>query len=108
MLTTIVYAAALPLEMCGLFAIWNWSVRNRSMGWLLAGAGLLISLLLSLFLTTPPLPARMYLRFAGIYVSSGLMWAWWVEGLQPGDWRLAEVGLAVVAIAMFAIANSSG
>ena len=108
MLNTIVYAAALPLEMGGLFAIWNWSTRRRSLDWLFGGAGSLIGLLLALVLTTPPLPGRMYLGLAGMYVFSGLMWAWWMDGLHPADWRLGEVGAAVFATAMFAIANANG
>lgn len=108
MMTGILYAAALPLELCGLFAVWNWSIRQRSPGWLFVGGGLLIGLVLALVLTEPRLPSRMYLGFAGMYVFSGLMWAWWVDHLHPADWRLGEVSLAVLAVAMFAIANSAG
>lgn len=107
MLTTIAYSAILPLEMGGLFALWNWSRRQRSPLWLLGGLGLLTSLLLALALL-PPLPARMYLGYAGMYVFSGLMWAWWIDGLVPADWKPSEFGVAVIAVAFFAIANSCG
>lgn len=107
MLTAIVYEAALPLERGGRFAIWNWSIRRRSPIWLLAGAVSLISLL-TMVPTIPPLLGRMYLGFAGIYVFSGLMWAWWVDGLHPADWGLGEVGAAFLATAKLAMANSTG
>lgn len=108
MLSDIVYATALPVEMSGLFAVWNWSVRGRSLHWLLIGAGLLIALVSTLVLTTPKLPGRMYLGFAGMYVFSGLAWAWWADGLHPTDWRLGEIWGAILAVALFILANSSG
>jgi len=108
MLMVIGYPLVLLLELCGLFAVWNWSIKRRSPGWLVAGAGLLIGLLLTLVLLAPHLSVGLYLGFAGMYVLSGLMWGWWMDDLHSADWEPGECGLAGLAAVMFAVAIVDG
>ena len=101
MLTGLLFAAALSLELCGLFAIWNWSRRSRPLAWLLGGYGILVALTVLLGLVGNPSPTRVYVGFAGMYLFSGLAWAWFIDGLAPSDWSLPEVIVALLAVAMF-------
>jgi hypothetical protein len=33
------------------------------------------------------------------------MWAWWFEGLEPNDWKVGEVAVALAAAGLFRLAN---
>jgi small multidrug resistance family-3 protein len=99
-------ALALPLEMAGLFAIWNWSRKSRAFGWVVLGATLLMCLVGGIVaMPHNPLGNRLYAALFGMYLFSGLMWAWWFEGLKPDDWKVGEVSVALAAAGLFSFAN---
>jgi drug/metabolite transporter superfamily protein YnfA len=98
--------AAFPLELLALFAIWNSSHVARPVGWLIAGCATLLSLAALPVLLTTSHPVSIYLGFAGTYLFSVLAWAWWAEDLPPQRWQFSEVGVALMATAMFALANA--
>lgn len=95
------------MEMAALFAIWNWSRRARSFAWTLLGIAILLSLAVPLVVTPNPLGGRIYAALLGMYLFSGLMWAWWLEGLKPSEWRLGEFLVALSAVGLFGLANST-
>lgn len=106
MLTFLLYAAALPLEFCALFSVWNWSRRRRSPLWLVGSGVIIISLVALLMLVDQPFSSRLYLGFAGMYVFSRLAWEWIVNGSAPEDWKFGKATMAFLAVGMFALANS--
>lgn len=99
-------ALALPLEMAGLFAVWNWSRRWRALAWAVLGAAILLCLV-GLLVAMPhnPLGNRLYAALLGTYLFSGLMWAWWFEGLKPDEWKVGEVFVALAVVGLFSFAN---
>jgi small multidrug resistance family-3 protein len=99
-------AVALLLEMAGLFAIWNWSRRSRTFAWVLLAGAILLSLAGLISSLNNPFGARVYAALAGMYLFSGLMWAWWLEGLRPVTWRVGEWFVAVAAASLFGLAGS--
>lgn len=99
-------ALALPLGMGGLFAVWNWSRRLHAFAWAVLGAALLLCLVGDLMaMPHNPLGNRLYAALFGMYLFSGLMWAWWFEGLTPNDWKAGEVSVAFAAAGLFSFAN---
>lgn len=106
MLSGLFNATALPLELCALFAVWNWSRRERSAFWMIGGGVLLTCTATLAILVNRPFPAHVHLGFAGMYIFSGLAWAWVVDGLAPQDWKMGEAMMAFIATGMFALANS--
>lgn len=95
------YAEALavlpPMEAAGLFAIWNWSRRGRTILWLLIGLALIGVASFCGALSSPS--GGTWLLFTGIYLATGLAWAWSVEALAPSQWRFGEWFVAGVAVA---------
>lgn len=104
-IASIILVAAFPLELLALFAIWNWRLRGRSFGWLIAGCVALPSLAVLPILLPTAQTRNIYLGFAGMYLFSGLAWAWWVEGLEPREWSSGEVSVTLMATALFAMAS---
>lgn len=101
-----VLALALPFEMAGLFAIWNWARRFRAFGWVVLGAALLMCLAGFLAMLAPdPAEPRLYLALFATYLLSGLIWAWWVEGLKPRNWQPGEFFIALAAAVLFSLAS---
>ena len=97
---------ALVLDVCGVFAAWNWSRRHRSIWWLVLGVTLALIAISLIVMSAHYLPKQMYAGFFGMYLFAALACAWWVEGLSPNDWKAGEVATAVFAVALFSIANS--
>lgn len=106
MLAGWLYAAALPVEIVGLFAVWNWSRRSTPPGWLLGGVGMLALMAGALCAVPNPFSDRFYVAFVGIYLFSRLTWAWWFEDRHPAVWKLGEISRAMLAAAIFSFANS--
>lgn len=75
MLKQFLYAAALPLKMAGLFAIWNWSRRSRAFAWVLLGSAILLSFAGLVASVANSFGGRFYASFFGMYLFSELMWA---------------------------------
>ena len=97
---------ALVLEVCGIFAVWNWSRRHRSIWWLVVGLALVLIVMSLIVMSAHDLPKQAYAGFFGMYLFAALAWAWWLEGLSPIDWKAGEIATAVLAVALFSIANS--
>ena len=103
----IALALALPIVMAGLFATWNWTRRSRHVGWAVLGVSILGCLALLLVTTLGRASDhRLYAAILAMYLFSGLMWAWWFEGLKPGEWDLGEVSIAIAAVGLFSLANT--
>jgi small multidrug resistance family-3 protein len=102
-----VCTVALLLEMAGLFAIWNWSRRTRTFAWMLLGSAILFLFAGLIGLLHNPFGERIYAAFAGMYLFSGLMWAWWLEGVRPVTWRVGEWFVALAAACLFGLASSA-
>lgn len=100
------FPLGLVFEVCGLFAVWNWSRRHRSIRWLVLGIALVLIVITSIAMSAYDLPTQAYAGFFGMYLFAALAWAWWLEGLNPIDWKAGEVAIAVFAVALFSIANS--
>ena len=98
------YAAFLPLEMMSLFSVWNWSRGSGRLRSLVFGVALAAAVAGVASTFGDPPQSRFYVGFFAIYLLSGLMWAWWTDGLNPKGWRMGEMLVAVLATAMFAIA----
>jgi hypothetical protein len=45
-----------------------------------------------------------YIVLASLYLGSGLVWAWWIDGLVPPRWRVGEWTIAILAAATLGIA----
>lgn len=98
---------ALVLEVCGVFAAWNWSRRHRSIWWLVLGVTLALIAISLIVMSAHHIPKQAYAGFFGMYLFVALAWAWWVEGLNPIDWKEGEIATAVFAVVLFSIANSN-
>lgn len=94
---TIIAAA---LEMAGLFAIWNWSRRASALLWLVTGVALLAGAVTTA-MGSSPRDYRIYLAAIGIYLLSGLIWAWWKDGLDPSRWCAGEYFVAIAVAVVF-------
>ena len=106
MIEAMLYTIALLLELCGLFAVWTWSRRNGSVAWLMLGFVIILLVISSVVMFDPRVPKRAYAGFFGMYLFSALAWAWWSDGLKPVDWTGVEIAVAIVAVALFAVANA--
>jgi drug/metabolite transporter superfamily protein YnfA len=105
-MTPVFLVVALPIELLALFAIWNWSQRERPAGWLILGC-VMLSCVAGLAMTLPAsLAARLCLGLAGMYLFSTPAWAWWAAGTRPTHWKFGDVGRACLATALFALANA--
>jgi len=102
---TLIITMALPAELFALFAIWNWRIRGRPIGWLVVGCLTLICLAGMTTLLPTSFISRIYLGFAGMYLLSALLWTWWADGVSPTQWKLGEIGVAALTLAIFACAN---
>lgn len=100
------YAAALPLEMIGLFGLWRWFRGLGGMPSLLLGVMVALGISVILGMAENPIGIRYYIALFAMYLLSRLLWAWWMEGLSPDRWCIGEMAVALSAATMFAIANS--
>jgi small multidrug resistance family-3 protein len=91
----LLFPLALVLEVCGIFAVWNWSRRLRSIWWLVVGLALVLIVMSLIVMSAHDLPKQAYPGFFGMYLFAALAWAWWFEGLSPIDWKAGEVAIAV-------------
>lgn len=99
--------ALLPLETACLFTLWHWRLRSGSLAWL--GLGIMTATLTIFCIALQPAairPALLLAMFA-MYIVAGLAWASWADGLRPAEWGVGEVGIAVLATALFSIAATS-
>ena len=102
------HVTALLAEVCGLFAIWNWSCRSAGAGWLLSGGAILALLFGTVFLLPDVDGSSFFLAAAGVYLFSGLLWAWCFADLHPTDWQSGEVTVALLGTAMVVAAGAAG
>ncbi len=102
----LLFPFALVLEVGGIFAVWNWSRRHRSIWWLVFGLTLGLIVISLIVMSAHDLPKQAYAGFFGMYLFAALAWAWWLEGLSPIDWKAGEVATAVFAVSLFSIASS--
>ena len=100
------HATAMLAELCGLFAVWNWSCRSAGAGWLLSGGAILVLLFATAFLLPDIGGPRLFLAFAGMYVVSGLLWAWRFTHLHPADWNGVEVIVGLLAAVTIGAASA--
>lgn len=100
------FPVALMLEIGGIFAIWNWSRRQRSFWWLLFGLALVLIVIGWIAVSANALPQQAYAGFFGMYLFAALAWAWWAEGLSPLNWKAGEIAVAIFAVALVSITIS--
>jgi drug/metabolite transporter superfamily protein YnfA len=102
----VLYGVLLPIEIACLFAVWHWRLRGGAPGWLALAILLAALAIVALTFLPPALHTTALLAMTGMYVFSGLAWAWWADGLNPARWSLAEILVAAFAAALFSIAAS--
>ena len=97
-------AAALPIGMCGLYAIWRWAREPDGAGRLLFGCTMLVSAVGLLGVARHASAERLVFTVLGVYLACGLIWAWRDDGLSPARWNPGETAVAALAVGLLAAA----
>ncbi|MFD1952185.1 hypothetical protein ACFSGX_15530 [Sphingomonas arantia] len=88
------------VEGMGLFAVWNWRLRSRSVVWAIGGGLVLLALVALAIVMVGPDRRPFVFGMMGTYLAAALLWTWRFEGLVPDEWRLSERFIASVAAAL--------
>lgn len=107
LISELIGAILLPAEMGFLFTVWQWRLKNKSVGGLCIAVALIGLMIVGLVLLPRSLLLTAFLGMAAIYLFSGLAWAWWADNLSPTRWTFGEFLVAGLATAIFSIAVGS-
>jgi small multidrug resistance family-3 protein len=90
-------------EILGCFLPYLWLKRGFPF-WVVVPSALCLGLFAWLLTLHPTEAGRTYAAYGGVYVSSAMLWMWWVEGVRPDRWDffgalLMLAGMAIVILA---------
>ena len=100
-MTAIAFIGAALAEIAGCFAFWAWVRLDKSMWWLVPGAGSLCLFAYLLTLVEVEHAGRAYAAYGGVYILASLLWLWAIEGAKPDRWdciggMVSLVGAAII------------
>ncbi len=92
--TTLLFFLTALAEIIGCYLPYLWLRENGSI-WLLIPAGLSLMLFVWLLSLHPTESGRVYAAYGGVYVTTAIMWLWWIDGVQPTRWDIIGVAVAL-------------
>ncbi len=92
--TTLVFFLTALAEIIGCYLPYLWLRENASV-WLLIPAALSLMLFVWLLSLHPTESGRVYAAYGGVYVTTAIMWLWWIDGVQPSRWDIIGVVVAL-------------
>ncbi len=92
--TTLLFFLTALAEIIGCYLPYLWLRENGSI-WLLVPAGLSLMLFVWLLSLHPTESGRVYAAYGGVYVTTAIMWLWWIDGVQPTRWDIIGVAVAL-------------
>jgi small multidrug resistance family-3 protein len=95
MQTSIFFLIAALGEISGCYAFWAWLRLGKSVFWTFPGLLALILFAIALTKIDASNAGRAYAAYGGVYILSSFVWLWLVEGVQPDEWDLLGVTLAL-------------
>ena len=93
-------------EIAGCFLFYQVWKQHRSARLALPAA---VSLGLFAWLLTlqPSAAGRTYAAYGGVYVSTAILWLWWVERQRPDRWDILGAAVSLIGMAIIAFGPRS-
>ena len=101
--TAALFAATAVAEIVGCYLPYLWLRQSKS-PWLNVPAAASLAIFVWLLTLHPVAAGRTYAAYGGMYITVAIAWLWLVDGIRPGRWDFAGVGLCLagMAVIMFA------
>ena len=90
--TLVLFVFTAVAEIVGCYLPYLWLRKDGSI-WLLLPAGFSLAIFAWLLSLHPSAAGRTYAAYSGIYMMTGLLWLWKVEGVRLDKWDMAGAGV---------------
>lgn len=97
--TVVLFVLTACAEIIGCYLPYLW-LRHGGTAWLLVPGAIGLAMFSYLLTLHPEAAGRTYAAYGGVYVATGVVWLWLVEGKPPDRWDIIGAGVCLVGMAI--------